>query len=53
LLVEARENKEDVFRRLIEKYKANIQYKNDQQKTHCPWLSKIQLTQELNLKENI
>jgi hypothetical protein len=53
LLVEARENKEDVFRRLIEKYKANIQYKNDQQKTHCPWLPKIQPTQELNLKENI
>ncbi len=49
----ARENKEDIFRRLIEKYKANIQYKNDQQKTHWPWLPKIQPTQELDLKENI
>ncbi len=53
MLVVARENNEDVFRRLIEKYKANNQYKNDQQKTHCPWLPIIQLTQELNLKDNI
>jgi hypothetical protein len=51
LLVAARENNEDVFRRLIEKYKANIQYKNDQQKTTM--MPKIQPTQELNLKENI